>query len=82
MGRKYSDDMPQRKVRQNRPKKDSIDGFNAPSTQTEVFNEKNSNFMTAKLLEYTNEVETQPRLNYKNKKSKAFEMQEINSKEM
>ena len=45
-----------------RPKRESIDG----NPQTEVFNEKN-NFLTAKLLEYSNDVETQPRLNYKKK---------------
>ena len=40
--------------------------------------------MTAKLLEYSNDVETQPRLNYKSnkRKSKAIEMREVNSKEV
>lgn len=58
-----------------RPKKESMDG----SLHTEVFNEK-KNFLTAKLLEYSNEVETQPRLSYKKKKE--IEMKEINMKEM
>jgi len=73
-------------MQKNRPKKNSIEGrlrtqsfSNYSTTQTEVFNEKNSNFMTAKLLEYSNEMETQPRLSVK-RNSKVIEMREMNSR--
>ena len=52
--RKYSDDYyPHKKIDSEmiRPKKMSIDA----NAQTEVFNEKH-NFLTAKLLEYNNDV--------------------------
>jgi len=73
-------------MQKNRPKKNSIEGrprtqsfSNYSTTQTEVFNEKNSKFMTAKLLEYSNEMETQPRLSVK-RNSKVIEMREMNSR--
>ena len=47
-------------------------------TQTEVFGGKDSHYLKNKLLEYSNEMETQPQLFKKG--SRELEMTKINSK--
>ncbi len=47
-------------------------------TQTEVFNDKNSQYLSNKFNEYANDMGTQPRLCKKT--SKDIEMREVNVK--
>lgn len=52
----------------------------ANPAQTEIFNEKNSHYLTNKLLEYSNEMQTQPRLFKKGKKE--VELKGLSNKEL
>lgn len=81
MPRKYSDDEPRHRktsVHKLKPIKTN-DQRHTTIVHTQVFNEKHNNYLTNKLLEYTNEMETQPRL-FKKGKENAVEMRSMNNK--